>query len=324
MISTDTWSNFLLEGKIAPVDKLEPIGIRPMPAPQPSTISTISSIKADPAPISFRPELVLPKIHFMIPLLEIQKELDELSKEETKVIGKDIQNHLNLVKQLNTARIQQLQELAKELSSRSTWSKFLTVAQYITTFSTFALGLTLGPASLVGAAFIAGGGLGLFNRVMTDAGAYRTVAAYCNYSKQSQIAIEKNIDFAAQTLSTGLIIGSTIYSFYLTGPALSSEFIKQSAKKVSWEKAKSLIATNDSSWKAAMAVTSTVSSGAQHGARIVVAKDDYNIAHLNANLKQLQNRVDLLKYDSQHSAKEIDQWVKLSEKISEITKEAIR
>ena len=73
-----------------------------------------------------------------------------------------------------------------------------------------------------------------------------------------------------------------------------------------------------------MAVTSTVSSGAQHGARIVVAKDDYNIAHLNANLKQLQNRVDLLKYDSQHSAKEIDQWVKLSEKISEITKEAIR
>ena len=154
---------------------------------------------------------------------------------------------------------------------------------------------------------------------MTDVGAYRKAASYYTSSKQLQIKIEKQIDSTLYWTSTGIIALGTInsaYAFYLKDPTFSSEFIKQAFKKA-------LSATHELSWQKSLTVLSTCGSGTQYSAKVVVAKDDYNIAHLNANLKHLQSRVDLLDFDAQHSAKELKGWVDLSEKITEITKQAI-
>ena len=263
-----------------------------------------------------------PQQHFMIPLLEVQREMDLLAQQEIHVLNQDIKDQLDRVRALNSERVEQINQLSKEISSRSTWNRVQTIAQYISSFGTFALGFSLGLASGAGRAFVLGGGIGLANRLLADAGMYRTIASYYTSSEALQKKIERRADLAlswASTLITVSVSAYTVYNWYLDTPCVA-ESIRKTASQILKVHPMDL---NDGLVQKVLTALSTLGSVVQHGAGLIKNIDDRNIARLNASLEISQAEVILTKDGAHHSAKEIELWVKDSNKINDIVKQGI-
>ncbi len=191
-----------------PTDTVNPI----QPAREtPGGLSAASSIeKADgeAPPPRHRPSLEPPKRHYMLDLLDIHQGIEGAVSKELTVFKKQSSSDLATIDRLEKEREEALRKNAEDAASRSRWNVLNTVAQYIASGASIAVGASLGPTGW-GGLLITSGVVGLGNRVVQDTVGWQTMASWFTASVENQKRLAARIEMGifAVELGTGLAGG---------------------------------------------------------------------------------------------------------------------
>ncbi len=202
--------------------RIDETSLQPQLAPPiPPGISGASSIAPAPSLDNLyetfsRAFLPIPQPHYMIPILEVGRELSRMQGKEFNLIEGEIESDLGRVQALNLEKIQMMQLHTKELESKVKWSAWQTVTQYIAATTSIVIGsgcVATGAGAAAGAFLIASGALGLVNRVASDTGSWQWMTSLFVAEQEKQINIARQIDTGLSAVSLALSFGGTIGAY---------------------------------------------------------------------------------------------------------------
>lgn len=226
--------------------------------------SHLSSI----APVAPRePALAAPQQNMMYKILGSHRETERITTKAANVFEGEIAKSMADVEKLSAERQEALENEARNVKSRATWSTLSTVAQYISGASMIALGFAAGgvPAFLL----VTAGIIGIGNRVLHDTNLLQAGAAWLTKSEELQQKYIRYFEMTAFILQMGLGLAGGFAAWY-TG-ALGAAQITNVAIK---DKLKSIIA-------GASGILSV-------GGKIGTAYYDKKIAYIHARMKEIE------------------------------------
>lgn len=173
-----------------------------------SATSSISRTEDESRAIRNRPQLELPKQHYMIELLDLHYRVEGAVSKELVVFKAQAKIDLAEIEKLEKEKDDALRKNAEDAASRSNWSVLGNVAQYLAAGTSIAVGLSIGPAGW-GSWLIASGAVGLGNRIVRDTVGWQSVSAWFTKSVETQKRLVQRIElgFLAIELGTGLAGG---------------------------------------------------------------------------------------------------------------------
>ncbi len=204
--------------------------------------------------------------------------------EEEKREGPEIERHA-------AAKKEALDQYAREVKSRKTWSIFGKVAQYVTAAVSIAVGIACmatGVGSAPGALLIASGGLALANCIMSDTGGWKAVASWFTKSEELQVKWARILDTSVFFIAAGLGIAGGIWA-YKAG-ALGAAAAGTTASKI----------------KNITTGVGFVGTVIQGGARIGEATIERKIGNLTMRMKEEEGSMTLLYHGSSEGAKRVE------------------
>ncbi len=296
---------------MAPGAELSPVF---KPAPQGlSTESTLAPAARTAAPQS-RPVLEKPRCQSGAPNImyalinDVHKKSEEQAEVSVKLLGEQIKQDMADIEHLAAERQKALEEHAKDIKKRNTWGILGTVAQYVLSAATIALGIacvSTGVGAGPGALLIASGGLGLFNRVMNDTGAWKAVAAWFTKSEELQRKIAQGIDMGMFFLSLGLGIAGGVWAF----------------KAGAFAAAGALDA--DAKLNHIAAGIATAAGGAEAAFKIGGAAVDNRIAKTDAKMKESDGQSNLDYEEVNENTRQAEKVIRSTEQIGSVLQHAI-
>jgi hypothetical protein len=281
-------------------------GLRGLPAPiTPSMANGLSpassiakSSAAEPASPS-RPELEPPK-HWMYSRLNTHSELERIADKQTHLLDSQVKQQTAEIEQIEKEKAEKLRKSAEAMQSQHTWSVLSNVAQYLMSGSTIMLGAAVLPAApLAGGCLILSGITGLGGRVMHDMGAYPAIAAWLTQSEELQKKIATRLEMGTLFLSFGLGLGGG-----------------------AWAHSMGALATADKAQK----IIAGVALGAGIGKGVAEIKGSLlkkRSTHLEADIQEMQVRIDQLYQDMYQDAREAQNLIDTAGEIGDQLKQEI-
>lgn len=197
--------------------------------------SSIGRVEGEFHPPRHRPQLEAPKQHYMLDLLDLHQGVEKTLSKELGQFKTQSTMDLNAIEKLEKEKEETIKKNIEETAARNNWGVLGTVAQYLTSSSSIAIGVSLG--SGWGPLFIASGVAGLGNRIVRDTVGWQTVASWFTQSVENQKRLVRGIEmgFLAVEMGTGLAGGF--------GAALSGSFSKMAADVTNLTAAKKISST---------------------------------------------------------------------------------
>jgi hypothetical protein len=247
-----------------------------------------------------------PEIHFMLPLLRIQSEMERLQQKEGAVCEIETTAAMERMQALNVKRMELLRNHAQAIASKQSWSALQTVAQYVASVSSIVLGAAIVSIAPVASWFlIASGAIGLLNRAMTDTGGWQWIVSRFTASKEQQIKIAEWIDSTAVYLSMALSVCGAIGAYQ----AGAFSLLTQTGRDAIMNKIMQIV---------------TLSSGAlQAVSRLGIAQAERNVSYFKAALKESEAASFQAREDVQANVGHLRKMIEITEAISDAVKSAI-
>ena len=180
--------------------------VRPVPNGL-SSDSSIGRTEGELPTTHHRPQLEMPKRHYMLDLLDLHREVEGAVTKELSIFKTQSNSDLKAIENLEKEKSEALRKNAEDAASRNNWSVIGNIAQYLTASSSIAIGASLSGGW--GSLLIASGVVGLGNRVVRDTVGWQTVASWFTKSVENQKRLVQQIEmgFLAVELGTGLAGG---------------------------------------------------------------------------------------------------------------------
>ena len=135
-----------------------------------------------------------PSTHYMLDLLDMHRALEETVSKETILFKTQSSIELKEIERLENEREATLKKHAEEAAARSKWSALGTVAQYLGTGASIAVGLSLGPATWAGGLLLASGVVGLGSRAIHDTVGWNSIVSCFTQSAETQKIYVRKIE----------------------------------------------------------------------------------------------------------------------------------
>ena len=255
---------------------------------------------------AFRPQLEPPASHYMLRIIKFYTELEKTAQLEAEICDKETKTALNRLLEIDKQKVEMIQQRAKEMVSKQSWSVFETVAQYFTSSSSIVIGMAVSGIAPAAAGFlIAAGGLGLLNRVVSDSCGWEWLVSFFTASCDLQIKIAAQIDSFCLYLSTALAIVGSIGAYQ----AGVLNLLIQSGR--------------DNAAQKTIQTLSTAGSVMQISTRFGIARMDKTITDIGAELKRQQANSVCVRQEIQTSTANLRKIIDLSEKIADGIKHVI-
>jgi hypothetical protein len=203
----------------------EPIGVRTAAPAGLSAVSTIKPVETEESLPPLRPKLVPPMKGYMLDIIELQNEFEEITSQYIDMASETIHTQIDQLQAISKERADALQKHAAEVATQQTWGVWATVAQYITTTASVILGISListGVGATAGYFLVASGGLGLVNRVANDLGAWNYLASCFADSFEDQQKIARWIDLGIFITSLSLGVAGGVIAYKVGAFALAA------------------------------------------------------------------------------------------------------
>ncbi len=271
----------------------------------PQGISSVSSIgPAEKREVpQHRPALPTPRQNVMIDVLGAHRETERLMAKGARVFDEEIVKSMADVDKLAAERQEALENEAKNVKARTTWSTLSIVAQYISGIGLIALGWACGglPAFLL----IAAGGVGIVNRVIHDTNFLQAAVAWWTKSVELQQKIVRNIEMGAFFLQMGLGLAGG-FAAWQTG-ALAAAHI------------------NSAIIKEKLVSTITGAAGVlSMGAKVGSSHYDKKIAYIQARMKEIDAQTNIDHLTMYNDSIQISKMVDSTQSQTEELRKAIR
>ena len=132
--------------------------------------------------------------HYMLDLLDMHRELEGVVLKETSFFKTQSNRDLKEIEKLEIEKEETLRKHAEEAAAKSKWNTLGTVAQYLGTGASIAVGLSLGPASWAGGLLLASGTAGLGHRVIQDTVGWNSIVSHFSHSEERQKEYVRKIE----------------------------------------------------------------------------------------------------------------------------------
>ncbi|MBF8262755.1 MAG: hypothetical protein HW387_420 [Parachlamydiales bacterium] len=292
--------------RIETIPFYSPITVPAAPAIDSRSTIAPASRAENISPSIFRPQLVKPDQHFMLPILDLFTEEEKLIKSESTFGDRDTNNALERLMAIDKKKIEKLAAMHKELDSKKTWSAFETVAQYIASASSIVMGVAVFVECPVAGGFlIAGGGLGLVNRAVSDSGGWEWMAARFTASTELQRRYAERADMCLVFISTALTMAGAIRAYHVG--ALNA--VSANRPEAIMNKALQIL---------------TIGGGAIRCAtRIGMTRLDQKIFQIKADIKKLDTDKFCTRQEIQTTTENVIRILELSDKLNDSIKQSI-
>lgn len=290
--------------------RVHPILELPAPESKAALASTLAVSSIAPAASmeqserTLRPRLDPPLPHYMWDIIKFYSEMEKIAAFEGQICDKETKRSLDHLLAIDKQKLEMLQSRIEEIRSRQSWTVFETVAQYISSTSSIAIGLAVsGTVPVAGAFLIAAGGLGLVNRAVSDTGGWHWLASHLAASSELQQKIATQIDSYTVYVSTALAIAGSIGAYYAG--------------------ALSMFSNRNTALEKIMLMISYSASALQLTSRYGMARIDKKLMNISAELKNRNTDSFCCRQEIQTNTANIRKVIDLSEKIAECIKRAI-
>lgn len=149
-------------------------------------------------------------------LLRVHKRCEDINKENTIIDKDDIDLSTNRISGLHKEYLEEIKKQGMEQEASDSWRGIQHVAQYLTAFSSMALGafmLSQGQAIAAGRLMIFAAGLGLFTQAMKDSGGFNKMASYFSSVEKTQKKIASTLEVSFMVLSMGIGLYQVVTTF---------------------------------------------------------------------------------------------------------------
>jgi len=297
---------------ISPISRKPDIEILPVPSPAiPLQAPLAATSSITPSSEIFhstplRPQLAAPDTHYMYAIFKFYKEMERLAGIESQTCDRETKIALDHLKEIDKQKIELVHKHSEEIKLRGSWSYLEIVAQYITSSSSFFIGLALSSTvPIAGGFLIAAGGLGLINRAMSDSGMWEWLVSRFTASFDLQIKIASQIDTCTYALSILLSIASTV-GLYNAGVLNMLSFSRR-----------------DKILEKSIQVIGSAGTAMQVITRLGGATVDRAAKNIEANIKLMEKNSFSARQQITASTANLRKIIDLSEKISECIKQII-
>lgn len=280
--------------------------IEPIAIPTPCGLSPLSSIgiaEKEPTVPQLRPTLSAPKQNIMIKVLAVHDETERLTSKKAQIFDLEISQTQADITRLADEKQEALLREAEAVKARATYSTLSNVAQYVTYVGIITVGAAIG--GIPGGIMIASGIVGVGNRVIHDTHLLQAGVEWYTKSEELQKQITHNIEMGAFVLQMGLGLAGG-FAAWQTGALAAAQInganIAESAK--------------------------TIISGAgtviSMGAKVGETHYDKKIAHLQADMKDIDTKTVLDHQAMYNHSAEMTKMIELSESEAEVAKKSIQ
>ncbi len=268
-------------------------------APIPLGLSSPHSTIEEVAPL-YTPILMPPKENIMLKVIGAHQETERLAGKRTQAFEAESAVALAEIDRLSLEKEEAFRQELEAAKSRDSWSTIASVAQYITSFGSVVLGMTVGgvPGFLIGASGVIGGAL----RLTRDTHLLDPAVEWYTKSVELQTSIKEQIDMGATYLQLGLGLAGGAAAWY-TG-ALAAHATDYLTKLPS--------------------VIAATGQAAKTGAELGKAYHNKRIADVNANAKELELDISEQRQTLTHQTKEIGEVLDADESELEQIRKAIQ
>lgn len=271
-----------------------------------SSIAPAAKTQEESIVSPFRPSIKEENAHYMKEVFRFYSEMERLAQMECKLGDLESRAKLDQLMEIDKKRAEMMRDRANEIQSKKTWSALGTIAQYLASASSIAIGITiLGAAPIAGGFLIASGVLGLINRFVSDSIGWESIVARFTKSQELQVQYAQRIDSVLVYTSTILSIASTIGAYYAGALGLAYSGGKDKLLGLAVQ---------------AISYSGTV---AQWASRLGVGNLDYTINNISAELKTQEANQVSIQQEIHVTTDNMRRILELSQKISETIKYAI-
>ncbi len=273
----------------------------------PAGVSSVSSIaetpKRETAP-QHRPVLPLPK-NVMIDVINVcQMGSERLIAKESKIFDAEVAKCRTEMDLLEAEKHKILENEAKAVQSRDTWSTLSKIAQYVSSVGLIILGAACGgwPAAVL----IAAGVVGVGNRLLHDTNLLQVAVSWFTKSEELQKKITRNIEMGAFFLQMGLGLAGGFAAWYAGAFAAAHGITAVTAVK----KASSII--------------SAASGVMGAGAKVGVEFHKNKIAKMEARSTEIKYQLNADSHVMSEKAAQMNKWLEMEQSVAEGNQKAIR
>lgn len=257
-------------------------------------------------PALLKPWANTSETHYMLPIIDLYREMQRLAHREFDCCDRDTNGALERLMSIDKKKIEIFRERCKDCESQKKWSAYETLAQYIASTSGILLGAgLLSSAPIAGVFLIAGGGLGLANRVFSDAVGWNCIASRVTASKELQRKYAERIDLCFIYLSTAMAMAGTAGAYHAS--ALTRLFARDP---------RGMLNKTVKIWTLA-------GTSLQIIAKIGKAWLDQNIGKLNSDIIKFESDSVSARQEIHATSANLWKILELSEKIGECIKDCI-
>jgi major membrane immunogen (membrane-anchored lipoprotein) len=243
------------------------------------------------------------KNDFMWDLFRLEAAFNQLAKNHFEIASRDANDQLKELDSISCQKKELLRQKADELASQHKWNIIQNVAQYISSTSAIVLGLSvISAAHAAGWFLLAAGGLGLFNRISSDTGAWRWAASHFTSSHESAAKLSRQIERGAEFTALAIAVIGMINAYHLGALAWQGRDLFMS--------------------KLLQAVT-FASVAISAAARLGIALSDKKAASAKADLKEKEGRAVSIRIDLRQNTDEIVHFNDIAAAIDAAIKQAI-